>query len=728
MDIYFYLTTYVLFSSLIMIRYLKDTHNIVTLVLDMGGRHLNLINHEMYRYFKPVLTHLQEEKRKGTLRGIILTSSKKNFLEGGDLEYLYNSTNAEEIYQHAKTLNKFFRALESPGVPVVAAINGNALGAGFEFALACHRRIVIDHSKIRLGHTEVNMGLMPGNGGVTRLLWLLGLEKAFNILTNGKKYSPREALKAGLIDALAKDYKSMIDQAKKWLLENKEGRRPWDKEGETIPGGTAKDSEMIRKIQRITAQLAEKTQNNYPAPQFILKALVEASKVDFDIGNRIESRYFTQLVLLPETKNMIKTFWYDYNAIKKGINRPRGFGKFRPKQVGVIGAGRMGSGITFTCIKKGLKVVLKDVSQPIAEQGKVYSKEQLVLLLDRGTITAKEQEKLFSNIKATAKPEDFEHCDIIIEAVYENEMVKTKVTKEAESFIDEYSIFASNTISIPITKLAEASIRPENYVGLHFFYPVDKVPLVEIVKGTKTSDETIARAFDFSRAIGKIPIVVKDDWGFYAARVQNTYILEGITLVQEGYPPALIENLGRQAGMPKGALEFADDLSLKMVLKYENQAAAHYGTQYEPHPAVGTLKKMIDILNRTGQFKKAGFYDYDKVEEKKQLWSGLAEHFPISKKDYCAKNIQERMLFAQVIEAVWCVQEKVVNSIPEANLGSIFGWGFPAFTGGVFQYIDSYGLERFIERCEGFKKQYGPRFRVPKLLKSMQKKKAVIID
>lgn len=702
-----------------MIKYKKDTDNIVTLTLDMGNRNVNVVNHEMHQYFRPVLAHLQKEKAKGLLKGIILTSAKKNFLEGGELAYLYTSIDAQDIFDHSLTLNKFFRELEHPGVPVVAAINGSALGTGFEFALACHHRIVLDDSKIRLGHPEVTVGLMPGNGGTTRLLWLLGLEKAYAILTNGKKYRPQEALKAGIIDEIAPDKKAMLEQAKQWILQNREGRRPWDIKGESIPGGTAKHPEIAKVIQKLAAELSKKTYNNYPAPQAILNTLVEASKVEFDIATKIESRYFTELVLRPETRNMINTFWYDYNTIKKGGNRPKGFGKFRAKQVGVIGAGRMGSGITFNCIKKGLNVILKDVSKPIAELGKQYAKDQLALLVEQGSISAAEKEQLYANIKTSAKPEDFETCDLVIEAVYENEMVKSKALKDAEQYLDEYAIFATNTLSIPITKLAKSSYRPENYVGLHFFYPVEKVPLVEIVRGQETSDETIARAFDFVRTIGKIPIIVKDDWGFYVARVQNTYILEGITLLQEGYPPALIENLGLQAGMPKGALAFADDLSLRMVLKYEQQAAAHYGSQYEPHPAVSTLTKMIEELNRTGKFKKAGFYDYQ--GERKMLWSELKTHFPVTQIDFDIETIKERMLYAQVIESIWCLQEKVITSAPEANLGSIFGWGFPAFTGGIFQYINSYGLAKFIDKCEVFKKNFGPRFRVPKILKRMEK-------
>ena len=428
--------------------------------------------------------------------------------------------------------------------------------------------------------------MMPGSGGIIRLLWLLGLQKAFQILTNGRKYRPREALKVGIIDEIAPDQKSLIEQAKKWLFTIQNSTRPWDRTNGRIPGGTANYPRTIRMIQQLTADLSKITYNNYPAPQAILDTLVEGSKVDFDTALSIENRHFTKLVLQPETKNMIKTFWYDYNAIKEGLNRPKGFGKFRPKEVGVIGAGRMGSGITFCCIKRGLKVILKDVSKPIAELGKKYTKEKLAIRASDNTITQEEEVALLENVITTEKAQTFENCDIIIEAVYENELVKSKALKESEQYIDEYALYATNTISIQITKLAASAYRPENYVGLHFFYPVEDVPLVEIVKGDKTSEETIARAFDFVRAIRKIPIIVKDAWGFYVARVQNTYILEGISLLQEGYPPALIENLGLQAGMPKGPLAFGDDLSLNMVLKYENQAAVHYGSKYIAHPAV----------------------------------------------------------------------------------------------------------------------------------------------
>lgn len=701
-----------------MIKYKKDTDNIVTLILDMSHRNDNVINHEIGQAFLPVLKHLQQEKKKGSLKGIILTSAKKRFLAGGDLEYLYHAQDAAEIFQFAEDLKQFLRDLEKPGVPVVAAINGDALGAGFELALGCHHRIVIDSPKIKLGLPEVRLGLIPGSGGIIRLMWLLGIERAYAILSSGLRYRPKDALRVGIIDELAKDQKDMMEKARQFLLHTQEGRRPWDQEKGQVPGGTAKDPEMARRIRILATQLAKETYKNYPAQQAILNILSEGSKVDFDTACRIGTRYYTQLVLSPACKNMIKAFWFDYKSIKEGDNRPKGFGRFRPRKVGIIGAGLMGSGIAYACLLNGMEVVIKDVSRLIAERGRMYAKQKIDQALAKRTIAEEEAKAMLSKITTTEDPSEFESCDLVIEAVFENAQVKQKVTREAEAYMDDYSVLASNTVSIPITELAQNSLRPDHYVGLHFFHPADQVPLVEIVRGAKTSEETIARAFDFVNVIKKIPIIVKDDWGFYAARVQNTFILEGITLLQEGCPPALIENLSLQAGMPKGALAQADDIGLDMVLKYEHQAAAHYGNKYIQHPAVAVLNTMINDLKRTGRYKRAGFYDYEE-DQATTFWDELGAHYPLAKKSFERKEIMERFLFAQVIEAIWCLQEKVICSIPEANLGSIFGWGFPAFKGGVIQYIHDYGADAFVKQCNNFKKRYGQRFSAPKKLREL---------
>ena len=700
-----------------MIRYKKDIDNIVTLTLDMEGRNINIINHKIGAQFTPVMEHLKLEKAKGSLRGIIITSAKNNFLAGGDLDYLHQATDSKAIFDFSQNMQNFFRELESPGVPVVAAINGSALGTGFELALACHYRVAIDDPKTRLGHPEVTLGIMPGGGGVIRMLWTLGVEKAYHVLADGKRFLPKEAFEAGIVDVLAKDEKEMLSIAKQWLLDNQEGRRVWDTIDGKIPGGRAKNNELGQRISLLTAQLMRDTENNYPAPAAILNTLTEGSLVDFDTACRIESRYFTELVKSREAKNMIKAFWYDFNAIKEGSSRPKGYGKFRVKKVGIIGAGLMGSSVAFICLMNRMEVVLKDISKAVAEKGKDLCERKLNEMVEKGKLTSSQVPTILKKIMTTDNAKNFKDCDIVIEAVFENQNVKANVTREAEMHLDEYSIFATNTISIPITKLATASARPENFVGLHFFAPADEVPLVEVVRGKKTSDESIAKAFDFIKAIRKTPIVVKDNWGFFAARVQNTFILEGITLLQEGYAPALIENLSLQAGMPKGALALADNLSLNIVLQYENQAAEIYGAKYIRHPAVDVLVKMIKDFNRPGKKVRAGFYEYQ--NDTRQLWKELDDHFPSHSNSIAKDEIIERLLFVQVIEAFWCLQEGIIQTEEEGNLGSIFGWGFPAFKGGVYQFVTDYGVEDFIKKCEMYEKKLGPRFQVPKRLRKM---------
>ncbi len=703
-----------------MIRYQKDTDHIALLTLDMEGRGHNVLNHEILEAFEPVIQHLQAEKAKGKLRGVILASAKKSFLAGGDYDYLYQATRSEEIFQNAQRLQTFFRDLEKPGVPVVAAINGNALGTGFELALACHHRIVLRDPGLKLGLPEISMGLIPSGGGIVRLMWLLGIEKSFSILADGRQYSPEEAFRAGMIDELADDRKDMLARAKQWLLSNHEGRRPWDLKDGHIPGGTARDPSMASRIRQLAAQLSEKTQNNYPAPQAVLNVLAEGSKVDFDTACRIESRYYTQLLRSQECKSMIRAFWFDANFIRDGKNRPRGFGKFRPRKVGIIGAGHMGSGIALACLRAGLQVVIKDVSRLIAERGRETITRQIEEDIRQGLMPAARKQPLLDRLQTTENSEAFSDCDLVIEAVFENAMVKKKVTREAEAYMDEYSLFGTNTLSIPISELARASARPENYVGLHFFAPAERVPLVEIVRGEKTSEESVARAFDFVRAIDKTPIVVKDDWGFYVARVQNTYLLEGITMLEEGIPASLIENLGRQAGMPKGPLAQADDLSLSIAQSYENQAAEHYGAKYIQHPAVRVLDFMLQEAGRPGKNKRAGFYAYPESGPRR-LWDGLTEAFPHRTLEISHREIMDRLLFAQVIEAAWCLQEKVIHSTAAANLGSIYGWGFPAFTGGIVQYVQNYHYSQFAERCARFQERHGQRFRVPRILADLSR-------
>lgn len=705
-----------------MIRYTKDNEQIATITLDMAGRPTNVLNHKIADAFLPVVELLKKEKVGGKLKGVIITSAKKAFLEGGDWEYLARAQHPAEIFHYAEKLKAFFRDIERPGIPVAAVINGSAFGTGFELALACHRRFLVDRPEVRVGFPEIHFGLMPGNGGVIRLMWLLGIEKAFEIITSGKKWSPKAALDAGLVDELGKSENELLQSAKNWLLQTPQGCRQWDTHAGTLPGGTAKNPETARRIAGLAAGIAalqpsptEQSTGKLSAQQAILSTLMEGSRVDFDTACRIESRYFTALSISPGSKNMINALWFEEQEIARGINRPKGFGKFRPRRAGIIGAGIMGSGIAADCLANGIEVTLKDVSRMIAELGKERTQRILEAYVENGDLEQDEMDQAMQRIKTTENPRDFSDCDLVIESVFENLPVKKKVISETEEHLDDLALLASNTVSIPITELAQNSARPAQFVGLHFFRPAEQVPLVEIVRGKKTGDEAIAKAIDFVKAIGKTPIVVKDAWGFYVARVQNTYLLEGITMLQEGIHPAVIEHLGRQAGMPKSALAMADELSLGLVLRYEQQAALHYGSRYIQHPAVAVLKKMTEELERPGVAKNAGFYSY--TTSGAELWADLQLHFPTALTGFSKEEIMERFLFAQVLEAVWCLQEGVITTIAEANLGSILGWGFPASKGGVIQMVLDMGKDRFILRCGELAAAHGQRFSVPRWLK-----------
>lgn len=700
-----------------MINYRKDTDDIVTLILDMNGRDSNLLNHELVAAFQPVIKHLQAEKAANRLRGIIITSAKKDFMQGGDLGYLLELEDPKLAFEAAERLKVFLRDLEMPGVPVVAAIAGDAIGTGFELALACHHRIVVADPKIRLGHPEVKIGLIPSGGAVIRLMWLLGIERTYPLLMEGRRYSPQEALKVGIIDALAVDKADLLRKAKAWLRSDPTTYRPWDLPDGEIPGGTAADPLLGHHIRLLTARLSANTNDLYPAKRAIIDLLAEASKVDFATAYRLDSRYYAEVATSKVAKNMISTYWFDKQAIRsEGLGRPKGYGKFRPRRVGIIGAGQMGSGIAFLCVRNGLEVILKDVSQPIANRGREYVVAKIEEYIERGTFQPEERDVLLDRIKTTDSSKDFVDCDLVVEAVFENKSIKLKAIREAEDQLDEYAIFATNTISIPISELGEGSSRPENYVGIHFFPPAEKTYVVEVIRGAKTSDETVARAFDFATVIRKIPVVVKDSWGFFAARVLNTYILEGVTMLNEGYPAALVENMGRQAGMKTGPLALADELGLDLVLRYEQQAADHYGDKYQQHPAVPALKKMLIDLGRGGKQKKAGFYVYE-GKGPALLWDGIAEHFPVTKEGYDRERMKDRFLFCQIIESGWCLQEKIITEVAGANLMSVYGWGFPGYTGGVLRYVESFGREPFVGRCKELEERYGQRFSVPRYLR-----------
>lgn len=701
------------------INYSKDEQGIVTLTLDNPTRSANILNHAFGEAFKSTLEKLKADK--DSIRGIIITSAKETFFAGADIDEMFKETSAQNFFNQAEEFKAGLRYIETQGKPVVAAINGTALGAGFEIPLACHRRIAIDNPKIQIGLPEVTLGLLPAAGGVTRMVRLIGLQPAFAYLTEGKKVAPKDALNDGLIHELAKDKEELLSKAKAWVLENKSAKQPWDTEGFKIPGGATTNPKVAQMLPVAPAMLAKKTYNNYPAPLAIMSAAVEGAMVDFDTASRIESRYFAGLATGNVAKNMIKVFWQQLNAINAGNSRPKTEVKGNFKKVGVLGAGMMGSAIAYCSAISGIETVLKDVTQEGADKGKAYSENILKKRVSRGKMTKEKADEVLNRIKASATADDLKGCDLIIEAVFENRELKAGVTKEAEAQMNPEGVFASNTSTLPITGLATASSRPKNFIGLHFFSPADKMPLVEIIVGKDTSDETLARAFDFVKTIKKTPIVVNDSRGFYTSRVFATYVLEGIALLEEGNNARAIEAAGLQAGMPVGPLALTDEVSLKLIDHIRKQTIEDFkaeGKEVPAHHAYKAIDKMVYELNRTGKAAGAGFYEYPKDGGKKHLWSGLKQNFT-EKEQLPGKEMIERMMFIQCIETVRCLEEGVLRNVPDANIGCIFGWGFAPFKGGTLQYINDYGVAKFVARAQQLTAQYGDRFAVPALLTKM---------
>lgn len=697
-------------------RYEKESDNIVTITMDLPGEKVNKMSEEFFGYFQETIERLE----KDDIAGVILTSGKDTFFAGGDLNALlaYTPVIKEKKLKSSLALKANMRRLEQLGKPVVAAINGAALGGGFELCLCTHHRIAMKNPKSLIGLPEVSLGLLPGGGGIVRLVRMLGLEKALPFLLEGSKLTPEEAVKARLVDELAEDPQDMLAKAKAWIKANPEVMQPWDEKGYQIPDGTMFTNPKVSQlIGSAPATLKKKTRGLLPAPEAILAVAVEGMHVDLDTALRIETRYFLQLLSTPVAKNLITNF-FQMNDNKSGGSRPEGFAKSKVSKVGILGAGMMGAGIAYAAAKAGVAAVLKDVTIESAEKGKMYSASLLDKLIAKGRATAEGKEALLSLITATADAKDLNGCDLIIEAVFEDPQLKHTVTKEAEIYLAEDGIFASNTSTLPITGLAEASKNPDNFIGLHFFSPVDRMPLVEIICGKKTSDATLARAFDFVQQIKKTPIVVNDSRGFYTSRVFGTFLDEGCALLEDGVDPLIIDNLSRQAGMPVGPLTIRDEVSQKLgvsVRKANIKMVEAEGGAWTEMASDRVLRVITEEHGRLGKAYNGGFYDYPE-KGRKQVWPKLYELFCKPGVQIPHQDIKDRILFRQSIEAVKCLQEGVLRSVADCNIGSILGIGFPPHTGGQLQYINTYGVGRFVERAQELAEKYGERFAPPALL------------
>ncbi|WEW95741.1 3-hydroxyacyl-CoA dehydrogenase NAD-binding domain-containing protein [Pseudomonas nitroreducens] len=700
------------------IRYEKGQDNIVVLTMDMPGQSANTMN-GVYRVAMAA-TVARLEAEKDSIAGVVITSAKKTFFAGGDLNELIKVTKADAkaFYEGILVLKGQLRRLETLGKPVVAAINGAALGGGWEICLACHHRIALDESHVQLGLPEVTLGLLPGGGGVVRMVRLLGLEKALPYLAEGKKVRPDQALKAGLIHQLASSRDEMLGKAREWIAANPAAKQPWDSAGYKIPGGTPSSPAVAQMLAIAPSVLRDKTKGCFPAPEKIMCAAVEGAQVDFDTAQLIEARYFTELTTGQVAKNMIGTFWFQLNEINAGKSRPQGIPPQQTKKVGVVGAGMMGAGIAYVSAAAGIEVVLKDVSVEAAEKGKAYSAGLLDKKVGRGQMTAEKRDAFLARIKPTACDADFEGCDLIIEAVFEDRGLKAKVSAAAETAALPDAVIASNTSTLPITGLAEAVAQPQKFIGLHFFSPVDKMPLVEIIRGAKTDDATLARAFDYVLQIKKTPIVVHDSRGFFTSRVFGTFTNEGLAMLGEGVSAAMIENQARQAGMPVGPLAISDEVSMSLMTHIREQTRKDLEAEGKPlpkHPAFAVVDLMVNEYKRPGKAAGAGFYDYP-ANGKKHLWTELKQRFEKADAQISAEDVRDRILFVQAIETVRCVEEGVLTSTADANIGSIFGIGFAAWSGGALQFINQYGLKDFVARAQYLAEQYGERFLPPALL------------
>ncbi|HJP38252.1 MAG TPA: 3-hydroxyacyl-CoA dehydrogenase NAD-binding domain-containing protein [Gammaproteobacteria bacterium] len=704
------------------IQYSVDADGIAILTLDVPGRSMNVLTPELVEDLKICIEKLAGDQ---AVKGAVITAAKTAFMAGADLKDLVTAYDrgltVEEGYYFGQSLSQVFRRLETCGKPVAAAINGIALGGGLELCLACHYRVLTDDRKAKIGLPEVTIGLLPGAGGTQRLPRLIGIREALPLMLEGRQLTPDKALKLGVVHELA-PLDQLVERCRCWVLEKGDPEAPWDKKGFRVPGGAgAMHPKSMETFMVGTSLLAGNAFHNYPAPKAIMSAVYEGTITPFDTGLQIEGKYFAQLISGVVARNMMRTLFVNKGEADKLVRRPDAVEKSAVKKLGVLGAGMMGAGVAYVSARAGIEVILLDTDLEGAEKGKAYSQALLEKGISRGKSTRDKADALLRMIRPTTDYADLEGCDLVIEAVFESREIKAEVTAQTEAVIPETAIFASNTSTLPITGLAEASERPEKFIGIHFFSPVDKMPLVEIIVGKKTSDEAIARSLDYVQQLRKTPIVVNDSRGFYTSRCFMTFCNEGMTMVSEGISPALIENVAKMTSMPVGPLAVIDEVTIELAYKVSRQAEVDLGKAFQPISGLGVVKKMVDELDRKGKRYGKGFYEYPEGGQK-HLWPGLAEHYPLAAEQPSVDEIKNRLLIIQALETARCYEEGVLTHPAEADLGSIFGWGFPPWTGGTLSFIDTMGIGKFISECDRMAEIYGPRFEVSDWLRARAEK------
>lgn len=694
----------------------KFEEGIATLLWNVVDRPMNVLSTASIEAFDAAVQRVIADP---LVRGVIISSARAEFLAGADLELLRDIQTAEDSMRVSGPISRILRDIERSGKPFVAAINGTALGGGFEVCLACHRRIAADNPKALIGLPEVSLGLLPAAGGTQRLPRMIGIKQALPFLTEGRKVSPAAALAAGLVDEVV-PAEQLLARAREWLLSAEAqpaSIKPWDAKGYKFPGGSTQTPAVQQLFAVMAGPILAKTQGLYPAVEAVLACIYDGCQVDLDSGLKIEQRQFARLSTSVTTKNMIRTLFYSVGDANRLADRPAGVARSQYTRIGVLGAGMMGAGVTYVAARAGLQVVLLDVSQAAADKGKAYAATVMDGQIAKGRLSAEQRDKTLALIETTTRYADLAECQLVIEAVFEDREVKAEVTRQAEAAMAADAVFATNTSTLPITGLAQVSLRPEQYVGMHFFSPVERMPLVEVIRGAATSEATIAKAMDLVQRLRMTPIVVNDCRAFYCNRAFGVFPYEAMIMLAEGVNPVLIENVARQAGMPAPPLALVDEFSIYLMYKALQAAKADLGADYKAQPQDVVLVKMIEQFDRVGKKTGSGFYDYP-AGAKKRLWPGLAEHFPLAVVQPSAEEVRRRMMYVQSVEAARCVAEGIVSA-KDADVGSLLAWGFPVALGGAISHIDTVGASAFVAESDRLAEAYGERFVVPQQLRDM---------
>jgi len=690
-----------------------DVEGIAVLRFDTPGHGTNLLDRPALAAFSNAVTRALDDR---SVNGLLIASAKQDFIAGADLAMLMDLPDRAQLFEATMDLQRLLRRLETDGRPVAAAINGTALGGGFEICLACHYRVAADVPQAQIGLPEVTLGLLPGAGGTQRLPRLLGIRTALPLLLEGGRLSPGEARELGLVDELVPPGQEEA-AARRWLGSHFGERvaQPWDRKGYRVPGGAVQSPAGVQTFMAGNALLRARTWGTLPAPVHLMASVYEGMHCGIDAGLRNEARHFVALAGGAQARNTIRTMFFGVREAAALASRPRDVTVKKVRRAGVLGAGMMGAGIAHVAALAGIDTVLVDVSREQAERGKANARRLLEKQVQRGRMDRTEMERTAARIHPTARYADLTGCELVIEAVFEDRELKARVTREAERFLPVDALFASNTSTLPIAGLARASERPANFIGLHFFSPVHRMKLVEVIVAEHTSHETLAHALDFVAALRKCPIVVRDARGFYTSRVFSTYVREGLQMLADGVRPALIDNAGRLAGMPVGPLALADELSLATILRVNRQNAADLGARYQRSAADEVVESMVEQFDRAGRSAGGGFYDYS--QDGRWLWDGLDAAFPPAARQPEVAELIRRLLYVQSLETARCIEERVITSARDADVGSILGWGFPAARGGTAGQIDTVGVTRFVVRCDELAGRCGARFSPPDLLR-----------